>query len=186
MDGTVESQRIIRDALSDQAMENSDEEQCIHDRCILDNLMYTLYLAETGKIDDDEFIGESFHITREVLKMYDVIFFLPLSKLSPVNLEERDDRELDLNYRKSINTLFLEAQQSYKNREGLIFPLENSPAFIEIFGDEDNGEKTAMAGLYIQDGGDFKSTDESLLKTIEHAAENEALEQALLSQLSVE
>lgn len=148
--------------------------------------MYTLWLAEKGIIDDDDFIGESFHITRETLKMYDVIFLLPLSNLSPVNVEARENRELDLEYRQEINTLFLSAQQTYKNREGLIFPVENSPAFIEIFGDEEQGEKTAMAGLYIQDDGGFKSTDETLMKSIGDAAENDALEKALLDQLSNE
>lgn len=182
-EATVDSQRIIRDAITDQAIQNADEEFCIHDRCVLDNLVYTLWLAEKGLIDDDDFIGESFHITRETLKMYDIIFFLPLTPLSPVVLEEKETRELDKDYRKEIDALFLSVQHSYKQREGLIFPVENCPAMIEIFGDEKNREKTEMVSLYLEESGSFKTTDENLVKDITETAQEDALAAALLNQV---
>ena len=183
-EGDLESQKIIRDALIDQAINNADEDFCIHDRCVLDNLVYTLWLGEQGKISDADFIADSFHITRETLKMYDIIFLLPLDVKSPVVLEEREDRELDLKYRTEINNIFLGINSSYKEREGLVFPIKDSPALIEIYGDEENFEKTDMVAQYIDEDGTFNNSDENLMKTISEAAQEEALAQTLLNQVS--
>lgn len=182
--GTLESQKIIRDALSDQAIESSTEEFCIHDRCILDNLAYTLWLAEKGKITDDKFIADSFLITRETLKMYDIIFLLPLSPKSPVNLEEKETRDLDLNFREEINNIFLGINDTYKNRTGLVFSISDSPALIEIVGDEFKLEKTDMVAEYLGENGNLKESDEPLMKTLSEVMQEDSIKDALIRQVS--
>jgi hypothetical protein len=185
MGGSLESQKIIRDALADQAINNSKEPFCIHDRCILDNLVYSLWLSEKGIIDDDKFMEESFALTRESLKFYDIILFLPITPLSPISLEEKETRELDENYRSEINTLFLAIEQSYKEREGIVFPLENSPALIEIFGDETRKEKTELVSFYLNSDGTLKGSDENLIKSISEISQEDALTNALLNQVGL-
>lgn len=173
--GTVESQKQIRDALVKQALENKDVSHCIHDRCILDNLVYSLWLHDKGKIDDTDFITDSFNITRETLKLYDVIFFLPISDKNPVIFEKRETRDLDLVYRKEIDNLFSGVMDSYKEYSGLIFPLEDSPAFIAIEGDEEVSEKTNQIALYLNSEGNLIEPDGSMMEDLEKAA-NELLE----------
>lgn len=165
--GTLESQKMIRDALVEQAYRNKDVQYCIHDRCILDNLIYTLWLFDKGKIKDEEFIVESFNLTRETLKFYDVVFFLPLSLKNPVQLEKRENRDLDLVYRKEIDNLFSVAFETYMNHEGLIFPLEDSPAFIVLEGDEGKKEKTEQIAQYINEKGDLFIEDSKIMDELE-------------------
>ena len=182
--GNLESQRIIRDSLVDQAIENAGEDFCIHDRCVLDNLAYTLWLAEKGKIDDDEFVADSFNITRETLKMYDIVFFLPIHPRSPVTIEDSEGRDTDLEFRAEINNIFLGIQEMYSEHNGLVFPLEDSPALIELYGDEQQGEKTQMIADYLDVTGELKTTDESLIKTLSETAQENALASALIEQVS--
>lgn len=184
MDGSIESQKIIRDALVDQAIENASNEFCIHDRCILDNLVYTLWLAEKDKINDDSFVKETFDLTRETLKLYDIVLFLPLDDRSPVTLEEKDNRELDEVFRVEIDNIFNGVYAMYKEHNGLVFPKTNSPAMVEIFGDEDEFEKTDMVANYIDTDGTLKKSDESLVKTIAEMAEEEEIAKRLLNQIS--
>lgn len=184
-EATVESQKMIRDALVDQAINNASEPFCIHDRCILDNLVHTLWLAEKDIIDDTDFIAESFLLTRETLKMYDIILFIPISGKSPVNFEIKENRDLDANYRSEINNIFTGIEETYKNYTGLVFPLTDSPAMIEISGDELQLEKTDMMLQYLNDDGTFKTTDESLMKSISEIAQEEMLASELLDQVRI-
>ena len=153
--GSKESQEMIRNSLVEQAYKNKDKKYCIHDRCILDNLIYSLWLADKGKIDDDQFITETFHMTRETLKLYDIIFILQLDNKNPIPFEVKDTRDLDETYRKEINELFLAAHESYMNHEGLIFPLEDCPGVIVLSGDETKKEKTHQIADYIDSNGDL-------------------------------
>lgn len=168
---TKDSQELIRNALVEQAVQNKDEKYCIHDRCTLDNLIYSLWLADKGKIDDDQFITSSFHMTRETMKYYDAIFLLSLDPANPIPLEERDGRDIDENYRAEINDLFLAAHDSYMNRDGLMFPVEDCPGFIIIKGDELKGEKIADISQYINDDGDLPE-DSTLIEDFEQEYRN--------------
>lgn len=184
-EGNLESQKLIRDSLIDQAIENSSEAFCIHDRCVLDNLAYTLWLAEKDKLNDSEFIAESFLLTRETLKMYDIIFYLPISQKSPVSFEEKETRDLDLDFRFEIDNIFKGIESSYKEYTGLIFPLTDSPALIDIEGDEDEFEKTNIVAFYLDDNGEFKTTDESLMKSISELSQEDAMAAELLNQVRI-
>lgn len=182
--GSLESQKIIRDSLADQAILNSDVKNCIHDRCILDNLAYTLWLAEKEIIKDDEFIADSINLTRETLKFYDIIFWLPISSKSPVSIVESENRDLDLTFREEINNIFKGIEHSYIEHSGLIFPLNDSPALIPIEGDEAYREKTNLISLYLREDGSFNNTDESVFKTLTELAEEEVLTKNLINQLN--
>lgn len=161
--GTEESQKQILDYLIDQAIENSKKEFIISDRCVLDNLAYTSWLNLNGKVSD-KFLEQTRTLTKETLKLYDVIFFVPLTKVAEVKLEENSIRETDPVYREEIDHIFKAFYQSYTKGDGRVFPVDDSPAMIEIYGDRETRIK--MTELYIKENGKPFADEESLISDI--------------------
>ena len=180
--GNLRSQEIIRDALADLAMENAGKSQTIHDRCILDNLVYTFWLTEHDKFSEnakevDDFITQSILITRECLKFYDIIFWLPINPNIPI--EESENRSQNETFREEIDNIFYGIHESYKKNAGVIFDKENQPAFIVLEGDLD--KKIAHIKEYIGDDGELIETTTSVLGDLENVYD----ELALRGQLKV-
>jgi hypothetical protein len=161
--GTEESQQLILDFLIDQATQYSKEENVIFDRCILDNLAYSSWLHLNDKVSE-KFLDTSRIIVRESLKLFDIIFFLPITKTSPVKIVEDGIRDTDPVYREEIDNIFKAFYQSYLQADGRVFPTSDSPAFIEIFGSQE--QRIALTGLYITDIGNAYGDKESLLSDI--------------------
>jgi hypothetical protein len=158
--GTEESQKIILDYLVEQAIQSSKKDFTILDRCVLDNFVYTSWLFLNGKISE-KFLEESRILTRETLKLYDVLFFIPLTKVAPVKIVEDELRDTDPQYRQEIDNIFKVYIESYRKSEGKIFPSEDCPAVIEIFGNPK--ERIKMTELYITNEGKPYGEDQSLL-----------------------
>jgi len=161
--GTEESQKIILNYLVDQAIEASKKEHVILDRCVFDNFVYTSWLYLNGKVSE-KFLEESRTLTRETLKLYDVIFFIPLTKVAPVKLVEDDLREVDPVYREEIDNIFKAYMGSYLKSDGKVFPSEDCPAVIEIFGNPQ--ERIKLTELYINPEGKPFGEDQSLISDI--------------------
>lgn len=161
--GTEESQKSILNYLIDQAIELSKKDFVITDRCVLDNLAYTSWLNLNGKVSD-KFLEETRTLTKETLKLYDIIFFVPLTKVSEVPLENNDIRDTDPVYREEIDHIFKAFQQSYLKGDGRVFPVDDAPAMIEIYGDRETRIK--MTELYLKEDGKPFGDDESLISDI--------------------
>jgi hypothetical protein len=166
--GTLEGQKIIQDALAEQALLTSTEKYSISDRIILDNLVYSLWLADKGKLGNDtvtgDFITKSILLTRETLKFYDVIFYLPLNPnivIEDINDQRLVKRSIDPSYRIEIDELFQSCYEMYKTGNGVVFPTTDCPAVIELTGDLDDKIKTIKE--YINDNGDLFETEKSVL-----------------------
>lgn len=162
-EGTEESQQIILNALLDQAQEYSKNDNVIFDRCILDNLAYSSWLNLNGKVSD-KFLDESRILIREALKTFDVIFFVPLTKVSPVEFKEDDLRDNDLVYREEIDNIFKVFVQSFHQGDGRVFAADDAPPIIEIFGNPI--ERIEMTKLYITEEGQPYGEDKSLISDI--------------------
>jgi hypothetical protein len=162
-DGNEESQKLILDHLVEQAIQTSKMDFAITDRCILDNLAYSSWLNLNGKVSD-KFLDESRILVRETLKLYDIIFFIPLTKVAEVKIEENDFRETDPVYREEIDNIFKVFHQSYLRGDGRIFPANDSPAMIEIYGDRETRIK--MTELYLTKDGKPYGDDDSLISDI--------------------
>lgn len=162
-EGNEESQRIILNTLVDQAIEYSKEDNVILDRCVLDNLVYTAWLNLNDKVSD-EFLDETRLIVRETLKMYDILFFIPMSKFNNVDMVEDGLRSVNVEYRTEVDTIFKAFQGSYLAGDGRIFPKEECPAFIEIYGNPI--ERIKLTSLYIDKTGNFYGEDQSLMSDI--------------------
>lgn len=162
-DGDKDSQLAILDALVEQAEENQDEKYCIHDRCVIDNLAYTCWLAakKKGNVTSED-VTVSILQTQMALKYYDVIFFLPISKVSPIPIEEKENRDIDLDYRNEIDSFLKAFNVDYIQKKGKVFPTHDCPAVIEIFGDR--RERLELVSLYIKPNGDpYGDEDGSLI-----------------------
>ena len=175
-EGNLRSQTIIRDVLADLAMENAGKQFTIHDRCILDNLVYTFWLTEHDKFSEDakevdDFITQSILITRECLKFYDIIFWLPINPNIPI--EESENRSQDEVFREEIDNIFYGIHESYKKNAGVIFDKEDQPAFIVLEGDLD--KKIAYIKEYIGNDGELIETTSSVLRDLEYVYDELAL-----------
>lgn len=185
-EGNRESQFAVLDALCEQAESNSNEKFCIHDRCIIDNVAYTLWLAAKakGEVKDDD-VTASIIQAQQALKHYDVIFFLPISQMSPIPIEERENRDIDETYRNEIDSILKVFNSDYLNRGGKLFPTEDCPAVIEIYGNR--RERIELAALYIKpDGNQFGEEDGSLINIDSDPNEMSAFEKdRILQQMSI-
>jgi predicted ATPase len=170
--GDEESQKIILDILVDQAISFSKDDNVILDRCVLDNLAYTVWLNLNGKVSD-EFVEKTRTIVHETMRMYDIIFFFPLTKQSPVKIVEDGLRSTSEEYREQIDGIFKIFQQSYLNGDGKIFPKNDCPALIEMFGTPD--QRIKLTELYINKEGNIYGDDESLMSDIYMPPEKEII-----------
>jgi len=161
--GDEDSQRQILNALIDQATQFSKKENVIFDRCVLDNMAYTSWLYLKDKVSE-KFLDETRILVRETLKLYDIIFFIPLTKVSPVQMSESELRDNDPIYREEIDNIFKTFVASYYKSEGKIFPSEDCPAVIDIFGSPE--ERIQMTKLYLTEEGNPYGENQSLLTGI--------------------
>lgn len=164
---TSESQKAILDCLVDSVMEPLKEgEKRIYDRCPLDNLVYSLWHNQKGtKGFTDEYIASIIPIVRESLKVFDMIFFIPITKHHEVICENKNDlRDIDANYKYEIDSIFKALFITYKQDQKVFFPADDCPAIIEIFGDRETRIK--MLELYITEDAEIYGEKDSLIATL--------------------
>jgi thymidylate kinase len=148
--GDEKSQRIILDALIDetQLAIASGEENIVFDRCVLDNIVYSIWLNAKEKVSDD-FITTTKFLVQETLKSFDVIFYLPLRP--EFKLEKRKGRDMDPVYREEIDNIFGALVKAYEKGSAVFFPREDCPAIISLEGPPDL--RLELVKLYIQPNG---------------------------------
>lgn len=156
--GTVESQTAIRDFLTDEVTKYSDQKYIVYDRCILDNLAYTLYHAGNGVQGFDEaYMRQTCAITSATVKLFDVIFFCPINKqvesklILPDDTDRVNGRSVDDEYRESINEIFEAIYQANMQRQGFIFDPNDSPPVIRLEGSLD--DRLYEISMYIDEQG---------------------------------
>lgn len=158
-----ETQEFILNFLVDQASEYSKKDNVILDRSTLDCLTYTTWLHLKGLVSE-EFLDKQRVIVRESLKLYDILFFLPLTKLSPVDIKDDGFRSINLEFREEIDNIFKVFEQCYHKGDGRLFPSGDSPAIIEIFGTPE--ERIKMTEFYITETGGCYGEEQSLITDI--------------------
>jgi hypothetical protein len=174
--GTLESQKIIRDVLVDMALENAGKTHTVHDRTVLDNLAYTLWLGEYDKLEgtDDEisdFIATTILLVKESMKFYDIIFWIPINPNIP--LVAKENRSLNLEYRQEIDNIFDGFYEHYKSNSGLLFDKEDQPCVIKLEGELQ--QRMDTIAMYIADDGGLVETERSAIADLETAWEEEQL-----------
>lgn len=160
--GTEESQRIILNALVDevQGCLSSGETNVVFDRCVIDNIAYSLWLNANGKVSD-EFIRTSKTIAAETLKLYDIIFYLPIHE--SIKLTPKKNRDKDETYRVEIDNILQALVTTYEKSTGQFFPLNDCPAVITL--DMHPNARCEQIKLYVNESGNFYGDDSPSLLT---------------------
>lgn len=157
---TQDVQWKILNVMVEELQKHKKGSNVVFDRCPLDNLVYSLWSCDKkkGKIDE-EFISKCIPVVKESLRHLDIIFFLPITKVAPVEIKENGVRETDEVYVKEIDALFKSLINQYKyglNRTPF-FPKDDCPAIIEIFGNPI--ERIQMIKWYLDNDGDLIGGD---------------------------
>lgn len=161
--GTKDSQKAILNALVDEAQiaSASDNKYIVYDRCIIDNIAFSLWHYAKGTEGfDSEFIVDSKNIASIALKYIDAIFYVPLRKEIP--MESRENREADPVFREEIDNIFNALVESYEKNTNTFFPIEDCPPVIRLDGPPDM--RLPQMRLYIKENGNgYGEEDGSLL-----------------------
>ena len=131
-----ETQMAILNFMIDELQKTSKGDKVIFDRCPLDNIVYSIWAEAKKESDiDDAFIKKCMTLVSESLRFIDMIFFVPITKVAPVELEEDDLRDTNETFIEEIDNIFKAVHRDYMNNPRSSFFVEDDrPAIIEIFG----------------------------------------------------
>lgn len=150
-----DTQWAILNFMIDEFQKTNKDDKIIFDRCPLDNIVYSIWSEAKKESDvDEEFIKKCMPLVRESLRFVDIIFFTPITKVAPVELEEGDLRDTNKEYIKEIDNIFKAVHRDYMNNQKSTFFVEDDrPAIIEVFGNRK--ERIELIKLYLDNDGDF-------------------------------
>lgn len=151
------SQEAILNALIDLVMVGNGG-NIIWDGCVIDPLCH--FITDCAKNEDNpEYkstiqnkIQKMFHLTRQALHFYDIIFYIPAStKFNKVKTSEIEGKQYDIF---ELDCFYKQIYDGYTAGENWLFPFDEpggAPAMIDLFGTTD--ERIQLAKMYIGDDG---------------------------------
>jgi hypothetical protein len=150
---TKDTQWTILNHLVDDLQGYSSDDNVIFDRCPLDNIVYTLWSNAKNTSDiDDEFIKKCIPLVQQSMHLIDIIFFIPITKVAPVEITDKTTREVDPEFISEIDNIFKVISHGlYKTGKSPFFPDEDRPPIIEVFGAP--AERIEMLKLYVDEDG---------------------------------
>lgn len=110
-EGNLESQRVILDCLVNQVIDTIKDPNCsnvIFDRSPIDAFVYSKYLNDKGKIDNES-IEQMAYEMYKFSSLYDRIVYIPLNKCDDIKVIDDKFRDTDLEYRAYVDKLFSES-----------------------------------------------------------------------------
>lgn len=160
--GCEETQWNILNFMVEELQKYDKDSNVIFDRCPLDNLVYTLWLFEKGKVSK-AFVDKCIPIIRESMRFLDIIFFIPITAAAKVVIEDDGKRDADPVFISEIDNLFKAMQDQYQKAADadVFFPKDDSPGIIEIFGNR--AERIALIQQYLDSEGKLIEPDTSFL-----------------------
>ena len=163
---SVETQWKILDFMSEQLTQHHSGDNVIFDRCPLDNMVYSLWCYERG-IDgfDKVYIDKTIALFRETMKLLDIIFFIPITRVATIEIKGDTQRETDAQYIKEIDNLFKAMYQQWLQPESSFFEKDDRPAIIEIFGSPQ--ERMHMIKLYVDEESGDAVSEQGILNPTE-------------------
>lgn len=167
-----ETQWTILNSMVDEMQKHSKGDYVIYDRTPIDNLVYSMWANAYGEGDvDNAFVSKCIPVVRESLRMLDVVFFIPLTKVSPIPIVPNGTRETDPVYIEEIDNIFKALYHDYQNNieKSVYFPKEDCPGIIEIFGKRQ--ERIYLCQQYINPAGNILGEEHDTIlnpNNIEH------------------
>jgi hypothetical protein len=153
----------ILNCLIDDIQHTQKGDKIIFDRCPLDNIIYSLWAEDKQSSDiDKDFIKECIPLVQESMKAIDIVLFLPITKVAPVPIEKKKNREVDEVYIKEIDNIFKIISHNLA-RHGVcpFLASDDRPPIIEIFGSPE--ERIEMLKLYLNEEGGLIEDQTSVL-----------------------
>jgi len=169
-------QWMILNSMIDDMQKNCDRDnKVIFDRCPLDNIVYSIWAnAKDSKNISDEFIEKCIPLVRESMRMLDIVFFIPVTRVAPVEVKEESHREADKEYIKEIDNIFKSiVYQIHKTGVSVFFPKDDSPGIIEIFGKPE--ERIQLARYYLNAEGEMIGDEQSVISDLNLTSQVEDL-----------
>jgi len=155
------TQLRVLNQLVEQVSSYKKDDNVIHDRCPLDNLVYSMWGHEKGNKGCDPYLLEkTIPLVIESMRSLDIIFLLVTSPANKIVLRETDTKK-DLKYLEEIDVIFKEIYSRYR-KDGCFafFPKNDSPAVIDLHGAPE--ERIAIAKLYITPEGGSYGEDQAI------------------------
>ena len=164
------------DALVKQVEGYKRTDNVIHDRCPLDNLVYSMWAYDKGNKGCDAIMMERTVATvKESMRNLDIIFIITTSPMNKIVLREGDTKK-DLKYLEEIDNIFKEIFARYgKDGCHAFFPKDDSPALIDLHGNPE--ERVALAKMYVTPEGGTYGEDQTVLNTDEMLKMQDLLQQ---------
>lgn len=159
-EGTEESQKAILNCIIDDTQKAiaKGDDFLVFDRCVMDNIAYSLWLNEKGKVSD-EFIMDTKRIAFEAIRTFDIVFYLPLRE--EIKITPKKGRDIDPIYRQEIDNIFRAIVGTYEKSAGIFFPKEDCPAVITLEGPPDL--RIEQIPMYIKPSGKFFDEEDGSL-----------------------
>lgn len=111
---------------------HSSSDHVIFDRAPTDYIAYSQYTANHGTTDITNAFVESMATTvRDSLASLDLLVFIPITDLAPVEMEDDGIRPIDSDYRNEVDAIF---KDIYRHNRFDLLPHHNPPELIEIWG----------------------------------------------------
>jgi len=159
-----EGQWAIMNHMIDDLQKYNKTDNILFDRGPLDCLVYSIWAYEKGSSDIDKiFIDKLIPLVKESMKHIDLIFFLPVTKLSPVQIVDNGSRDTDPVFIEEIDNIFKALFFQYQHNLGKtpFFDSEDCPAMVEIFGNPE--ERIALIQQYLKDDGEVYGEEEDTI-----------------------
>jgi nicotinamide riboside kinase len=171
-----DGQWAILNHMIDELQKYKPTDNVIFDRCPLDNLVYSLWSNSKEATDiDDKFIEKCIPIVKESMRLLDIIFFIPITKVAPIPIVDDGTREADPEYIAEIDNIFKAIIQHYTHGLSIdkFFPENDSPGIIEIFGSRE--QRIHLIRQYLNVDGDLIGDDYNSVLTPENLNQLESL-----------
>lgn len=156
-EGDEESQKAILNALIDE-VQQAKGDFLIFDRCVIDNIAYTLWLNAHDKVSS-KFVMDTKFLSHQTLKLFDLIFYVPVRP--EIQLQDKENRDTDPDFQNEMDNIFRALVASYEKNTGAFFPLEDCPAIITLEGPPDL--RCEQIRLYLKDNGMFFGEEDGSL-----------------------
>lgn len=179
---TKDTQWKILNSMIDELQKHGSDDYVVYDRGPLDNIAYTLWAAGKNINDiDDKFVSKCLPLIRETIKLLDIIFFVPITKVATVEYD-KEGFEIDKKkgitdeiIREEVDNIFKALKYDWsENSETKFFDPDDKPAIIDVFGQPH--ERIQMIKWYLDVDGDLIGGEgETPLVTAEDIEQQELL-----------
>jgi len=162
---------------TDKILEAQNSGDVVFDDCLINILAEILIENENGNISDEQ-VKKCILIFRQSCRFYDLVFNLPLSKETPIKLN--DFTKEDLEKREQLDMQLQALWWDWREERPTFFVYDDRPPIIKLFGDEDLMISTIARDFINEEGKPKTNSDEDLQQQMLESVEEYAAYQSLL------